>query len=160
MERRLIIMRHAQSDRWSPGGDHGRRLSANGREEASRIARRLVGKAWVPAHAVVSDARRAQETWEILSETFNSDIPMQSLSTLYLAGLDALVGTLCSLPNDCASALALGHNPGWSHAASHLTGETIRFGAAQAALLTGAGPSWATALETNGGWHLEAWLKP
>jgi phosphohistidine phosphatase len=66
--RRLVVVRHAKAQRVSPRGDHGRELSARGREQATAL------RTWtqpggplgdVRGTVVVSDAARTLETFEL-----------------------------------------------------------------------------------------------
>jgi phosphohistidine phosphatase len=66
--RRLVIVRHAKAQRVSPRGDHGRELSARGREQATALRAWAEGKgplADVRGTVVVSDSARTLETFEL-----------------------------------------------------------------------------------------------
>lgn len=65
--RRLVVIRHAEAKRTAERGDHGRRLSRRGRDQAAAL------RAWtadgpleaVRGTVVVSDASRTLETFEL-----------------------------------------------------------------------------------------------
>jgi phosphohistidine phosphatase len=69
--RRLMLMRHAKSD-WSVGGqrDHDRALAARGREAAPLIAAYMARHGLRPDRVLVSTARRARETWDLVAPAF------------------------------------------------------------------------------------------
>lgn len=56
--------------------------------------------------------------------------------------------------------LALGHDRGWSEAASSFCGQPVRLGNSYAALLQSVGRSWAEALEEESVWQLVGVLLP
>lgn len=110
--RRLILLRHAKTERDAPSGrDIDRRLDERGVEDAALVGRWLAKK-YAPDLALVSSAARAQETWEIFSkslpETLSEEIP-----DLY--GADA--GELLHIIQDAGASNAqrlmiVAHNPG------------------------------------------------
>ena len=62
--RRLILMRHAKSSWADPGQrDLDRPLNKRGRRSAALVGGWLKRKGYRPDQALVSSARRAQETW-------------------------------------------------------------------------------------------------
>ncbi|MEE3099475.1 MAG: histidine phosphatase family protein, partial [Pseudomonadota bacterium] len=61
---RLVLMRHAKSDWGDPGlGDHDRPLNDRGRRAAPRMGAWLAAQGAFPDAALLSSARRVQETW-------------------------------------------------------------------------------------------------
>ena len=69
VRRSLYVMRHAKSD-WNAGGgsDHDRPLAPRGTRAAATIGRHLAAVDQVPDFALVSSARRAQETFNLARE--------------------------------------------------------------------------------------------
>ncbi|WP_204322083.1 histidine phosphatase family protein, partial [Streptococcus pneumoniae] len=60
---RLILLRHAKSD-WPEGvADHERPLNGRGRRAAPLMGEAMVERGYVPERALVSSAKRTQETW-------------------------------------------------------------------------------------------------
>lgn len=106
MTLRLILMRHAKSD-WSlDGGDHERPLNPRGRRAATVLGQWLVQSGYSPDTAVVSDAVRTRQTWELLK----LDATVRFERDLYLADPRVMFETLQAC--DTASVLIIGHNPG------------------------------------------------
>lgn len=108
--RRLILMRHAEAVASSPDGDHGRPLSDRGHLEARAVGRALADRGARPDHALVSSARRAQETWEGLSAAFG-DVILEVARDLYDADSHALRQRIEAVEDDCGTLVLVGHNP-------------------------------------------------
>ena len=158
MQRRLILMRHAKSS-WdsSASTDHGRPLNERGRHDAPRVAADLVARGWLPEHVTGSDSVRTRQTWSLMRPVIGEDLPESWDRTLYHAGLVQLRTAALRWP-DVSTLLVLGHNPGWSHAATALSGTPVSMTTGNAALLVGEGGTWPDALV--GSWELEAWIQP
>ena len=62
------------------------------------------------------------------------------------------------MDSDIETLLVLGHNPGWEEALFTLSGERRSMTPANAALMTGDGEDWATAL--RGRWALSQLIRP
>lgn len=158
MQRRLIIMRHADAD--PAGQDHERPLSARGQQEAPVVAARLSAVGWVPEHALVSAARRAQETWDLLQAGLPRRVSPEVTRRLYLASPDEARYLIEECPAPVRCLLTLGHNPGLEELAQQLTGADLRLGTAYAALLSGQGETWEEATAVVGSWKLEGLIRP
>lgn len=157
-ERRLILMRHAKSS-WAREGlsDHQRPLNGRGRTSAPRMAHELSDRGWLPDQVISSTAQRTRETWSLMEPVLGS-LPLATSDELYLAGLGAIQTHARGWSEDWSCVLVLGHNPGWSEAASRLTGTPIEMTTANCVLMTGSGESWAEALTAH--WELSALLRP
>lgn len=157
--RRLILMRHAKSD-WAEGGlsDHERPLSPRGRRDAPEVAGALLSRGWVPDVVVSSSANRTRQTWARMSGAFEPEVPAQFVDAFYLAGLGALQDAARSWDPSWVTVLCLGHNPGWEHAVSQLSGVPTGLTTGNAALLEVRAPTWAEALGRP--WELIALLRP
>lgn len=156
---RLIIMRHAKSS-WNSGAanDHSRPLNARGRADAPRMGARLAELGWAPDTVLSSDSRRTTETYERMSTAF-AHPPMARFSrSLYNAGIRQLQPVLAELGDDSETVLVLGHNPGWSAAASWFSGSEIGMTTANAVLLVSTSTRWSEAV--LGEWTLHEWLQP
>ncbi len=109
--RRLILMRHAKSS-WSEPEqrDLDRPLNKRGRRSAALIARWLKSNRYRPEHALVSNARRAQETWSRIVEKIGGT-PTTYVPEFYQADTAAILAAVQRAP-DVARLLVLGHQPG------------------------------------------------
>jgi phosphohistidine phosphatase len=120
--RRLMLLRHAKSD-W-PGGvdDRQRPLAKRGREASLRMGEYMAEAELIPDLAVVSPARRAQETWELVSAAFRRDIARQDEPRIYEASASAILGVIGETAPEIRALLLVGHNPGFEALARSLIG--------------------------------------
>ncbi|MFO1186007.1 MAG: histidine phosphatase family protein [Alphaproteobacteria bacterium] len=116
----LLLMRHAKSDR-SLGElpDIERPLNKRGRKASLALAEHLRAHDLVPDFALVSAARRTQETWNRMAETLGEP-PLEVRRELYLAEPQEILGVINGI-GEFSRVLLLGHNPGVEQAASLLT---------------------------------------
>ena len=67
--RRLMLLRHAKTERAEPGQrDRDRKLTKRGRDDAAVIGAYMARHGLSPDLALVSPAKRAQETWALVAE--------------------------------------------------------------------------------------------
>jgi phosphohistidine phosphatase len=117
-------MRHAKSD-YPPGvPDHDRPLATRGRREAPLMApildRELAGSPSVLA--LVSDAVRAQQTWECVSGSWGRRERVECAPEIY----DAVVSAIANRVRWVGAAdavIVVGHNPGLEESVRAWVGE-------------------------------------
>lgn len=120
--RRLMLLRHAKSD-WPEGvADHERPLASRGRDAAPVIGRYMAGQGLLPDLAVVSTARRAQETWKLASANFAMVPTARPERRLYDATADDLLAVIRQVDRAVGAVLLVGHNPGLEDLALRLVG--------------------------------------
>lgn len=160
MKRRLIVMRHAKSA-WNTNAqsDHERPLNSRGKRDAPHLGRLIRDRGYTPAMVVSSDSTRTRETWDGLMESMPDDLEPRFTHALYLSGLAAIRTEVSKTPDDVDSLLLLGHNPGFSLAASWLSGDELELKTAFAAVLEAEGDTW-TELLKLGRWTLVDLLTP
>jgi phosphohistidine phosphatase len=118
--RRLMLLRHAKTERPEPGQrDRDRKLVKRGRKDAEIIARYMARHGLIPDLALVSPARRTQETWELLASGLEKTPRHTDEDRIYGATPDGLM-TLIGEPLVARSLLVIGHNPGLHEVALHL----------------------------------------
>jgi phosphohistidine phosphatase len=145
-QRRLVLLRHAKSE-WPEGvPDHQRPLNDRGRRDAPAAGR------WLAAHVdrldavVCSTAQRARETW-VLAAAELADPPRATFDDeIYAAPPEALLAVVGDLPDDAATALLVGHNPGVQQLVGILSGEEAEMRTASVAVLTWTG-HWSDVVE-------------
>lgn len=109
--RRLILMRHAKSSWADPAQrDLDRPLNKRGRKSAVLIGGWLKRNDYLPDVALVSSARRTQETWAGVVSVLGA-APTTYLPELYHAAPEAMLSVLRAAP-DADTVLMLGHQPG------------------------------------------------
>lgn len=123
MSKVLYLLRHAKSDRGgSDLSDFDRPLNGRGREAAPRMAAYMARHGLVPTLVLCSSARRAAETWDLMSTAFNADIVVKRQRSLYLASPNRLLAALGHVPATVERVLVIAHNPGLAHLALSLAG--------------------------------------
>ncbi|MBS7704192.1 SixA phosphatase family protein [Chelatococcus asaccharovorans] len=128
---RLILMRHAKSD-WPDGvADHDRPLAARGRKTAPLMAHYMVAEGLIPDLALVSSARRTQDTWALVAPVLakaranrsrRDDIATETEPRIYEARVEILLTVLRGVRDDVKTLLVVGHNPGMAELTLLLSG--------------------------------------
>jgi phosphohistidine phosphatase len=142
----LLLMRHAKSDRSQDGlSDIERPLNKRGRKASDALAAFLIERGLAPDIALVSIARRTQETFERMAATLGEP-PLDLRRDLYLAEPQEILSAINSI-GEFSRPLILGHNPGIEQAASLLAApEQSPLGQAALASLHGKFPTGAIAV--------------
>jgi len=144
--RRLMLLRHAKSDRPPGIADHGRPLNRRGRDEAPLVGTYLAHNGLVPDRVLCSTSERTRETWELVAGSLADAVPPASPSAaapnaphakpagkkrgrspkrppvdfeerLYAAEPHTILALLRETPPKVHSLLIVGHNPGIHEAA-------------------------------------------
>ncbi|MFL9499362.1 SixA phosphatase family protein [Rhodopseudomonas palustris] len=122
--RRLILLRHAKTERDAPSGrDHDRRLEDRGRSDAAEIAAWLAAEHLVPDQVLISTATRTRQTWDVLSELFpaNREPQVEYLPEMYSASSSQLLQAIHEVSAGINQLMLIGHNPGLHELALALT---------------------------------------
>jgi phosphohistidine phosphatase len=110
--RRLILLRHAKTERAEPGErDRERKLTKRGRSDAPVVGAYLSHHEMAPDLVLVSPATRTLETWALILPAFAKAPRAREDERIYNAsakGLFELVAESKAAP--CL--LIIGHNPG------------------------------------------------
>lgn len=134
----LILLRHAKSAYPEGVEDHDRPLSERGHRDAGR-AGELLAAGHRFDQALVSSARRAQQTWSHVAAFF-PDVEPQVHDDLYLASRDELLARVQGLPDEARSVVVVGHNEGLEQLASVLSQVPTVLKTATVAVLSSAEP--------------------
>lgn len=130
--RRLILLRHAKTERDSPSGqDRDRRLDPRGHEDIAVIAGYLAEHKLVPGLALVSPATRTRETWELLAPAFKPPPAVDFVGGLYGADASELLQIIRMASgragdSDLKSIMVVAHNPGLHEFALGLSGNSTK----------------------------------
>ena len=110
---RLFVLRHAKSS-WNNAhlADFDRPLAPRGRGAAEAMAEHVGSLDQPPALVLCSTARRAQDTLEPLREVLPASTEVRLEDDLYGAEAPDLLARLRTVPDDVASVMIVGHNPG------------------------------------------------
>ncbi len=110
--RRLMLLRHGKTERAEPGGrDRDRKLTKRGRADVPLIGAYMARHGLIADLALVSPAKRAMETWELVAACFAKPPKVESEERIYNADAKKLIAVL-SAPRATHSLLVVGHNPG------------------------------------------------
>ncbi len=166
--RTLLLMRHAKSD-WASGArmDKERPLNARGRKDAPRMAQWLAESGITPDYALVSNAQRTAETWELMQSSFPA-AQTQYSNVLYHAGPEDMLDTINSVDSETSTTMLLiAHQPGMAALTRLLTGALKEphldaafghFSTAAIAVLQSPAQSWHDV--AHGSCELVAYQKP
>jgi phosphohistidine phosphatase len=121
----LYVLRHAKSDQHLGLPDHERPHNDRGRRQAPDVGRHLAGQGVTLDMAVVSTATRTRETWDLVSAGLAERPHVHFDAKVYNASLDDLLEVVRELPDDAATVLLVGHNPGVSQLVAALTSEPV-----------------------------------
>lgn len=117
--KRLTLMRHGNAEWKDPAiPDFDRTLNRRGNSEAEVMSRRLSELGLVPTLLMVSPARRAQQTAEIVVRELG--IPprhLRSEESLYLAEAEDILRVVKGTGPRIPHLMIIGHNPGLSEVA-------------------------------------------
>lgn len=125
--RRLMLFRHAKTERDAPSGrDQERRLDERGHEDAARLGDFLAHHPPFPDLVLVSTAVRARQTWELAWEAMRDRVPepvVELVPELYAAEVVQLLHNIrLAEASDPKRLMLVGHNPGMHELALALTG--------------------------------------
>ncbi len=123
--KRLIVMRHAKSSWADPGQrDLDRPLNKRGRRGAELVGQWLKARHLRPDQALVSSARRTQETWAGLVAILGA-APTLYLPEIYHAGPDLILEIVRrNAAGD--TVLVLGHQPGIGLFAARMLADPVQ----------------------------------
>lgn len=138
--KRLILMRHGKAERSNPGGDFERGLAERGFNDAALMGRVLADEGLTPDLALVSAARRTQETWRAVSTSF-PQARAAHVRGLYHASADRILREVEDNADLAETIMVVGHNPGLHE----LTLQLLRQGGAGSALVMRAEAKFPTA---------------
>src|ERR1044072_79942 len=119
----VIIIRHAKSS-WDNIGesDFDRPLNDRGKEDAPKMAKRLLERKVSIDAFISSAAKRARKTAALFIKEFNGNKEdIKLVQELYLAGPDAFYEAIANAPASAKTIALFGHNPGITEFANDLT---------------------------------------
>jgi len=119
--RRLLLLRHAKTERLTFGGDdRDRKLTARGHNDAPKIGSYMARHALIPERAIVSPATRTRQTWDLIAAAIPTAPRPVYEDRLY----DATPRTLLEVIQECgrkaSTLIVVGHNPGLHELATML----------------------------------------
>jgi phosphohistidine phosphatase len=167
--KRLLLMRHGQAG-WDSDeqNDFDRFLTPQGQADNKTVGGWMAAQSFIPDIALVSEACRTAQTWDILGKCIPAGTTVRLLEELYLASPGALLSHIEKLDDDIQTAMILGHNPGLESLARLMSGpgsdeataEDLRLGMPPAglAVIELNGDSWRTMSALGG--QLTHFIRP
>jgi phosphohistidine phosphatase len=121
--KRITLLRHAKSSWDEPGlSDFDRPLNPRGRNDAPEMGRRLMARGQTPDLLITSPARRAMSTARMAAREMG--YPEERIipeSSLYHASAGSIFSVVNSLESLADHLMLVGHNPGFTDFANHLS---------------------------------------
>jgi len=125
VERTLVLMRHAKSDRSTPVPDRERPLNPRGLRQATEAG------AWLASHVpelglvITSPAERSRATWRAAGAAYSTGPRVQVDERAYTIDDPGLVPVLRDIDDAVTAALLVGHNPAIEELVDRLTGTYV-----------------------------------
>lgn len=154
----LTLLRHAKAEPADAYDDDAvRPLADIGRQDAPRVARALLEAGAAPEIALVSDARRTRETWDLIRPSFpKADV--RFLRSLYLCPAETLLAEADRAGVE--RVMLVGHNPGLHELASRLAVRKNALESKLRAKLPTAGAALFSRKNEEASWRLMAFVTP
>ena len=121
MLKRLILFRHAKSSWEHDVEDHERPLADRGIKAAPTMGAWLAANGFVPDLALVSTARRAQQTWALAEPELGQPIRRRDTRSIYEASPMRILDETRQSGKTARMLIVVGHNPGLEELARLLT---------------------------------------
>lgn len=164
--RRLILLRHAKSDRPAGIPDRERPLNGRGRRAAPAVGAHIAGEGFRPDLTLVSPAERTRETWEAVCAALGGP-EARTVPEIYEAAPETVLAAIRGAPDAAATVMVVGHNPGIGDLAAALAGEgprkalsrlAVEFPTAAYAVIDFDAETWAAIAPGEG--RLERFVRP
>lgn len=133
MKKKLILMRHGEAESQNTT-DHCRQLTAHGKSQVERVARKLANLSLGTVSIICSDAARALETAQIVAKCLH-DCPVELHPEFYLGDYRVIMAAVSEKLGYFDCLIAIGHNPTWSSAVGVFSSRTASLSTAEAAVL-------------------------
>jgi phosphohistidine phosphatase len=108
---RLMLLRHAKSDKSGTMTDHDRPLADRGRRDAPLVGTYMAGEGLRPDLALVSTALRAQQTWALAGAAFAEPVRQHNDRRIYDGPASAILAMIRQLAPGPKTLVVVGHNP-------------------------------------------------
>src|SRR5579863_6570178 len=109
--RRLLLLRHAKSDRPQGVADRARPLTGDGTTAARLIGAYIDHHGLVPDLVLCSPARRARETMTAVTGQWRREGEVLFEERLYAAPAEVILSAIGAQGADAKSLMVIGHNP-------------------------------------------------
>jgi len=165
--RRLMLMRHAKSDRPPGMPDRARPINGRGTTAARLMGVYLDHHGLVPDLVLCSPARRTRDTLTAAMEEWHREVNVAFEERLYAAPREVILSVIGEQDAEAKSLMVIGHNPGLQEVAQLLiaTGDVLlrerlreKFPTAALAVIDFAAEAWNLVHERSG--RLDRFVTP
>ncbi len=147
----LILVRHAQAEQTTGVQDFDRELTAEGQRDARHIGRWMTAQFQHLDTIISSNAKRAMNTAEIITEEFRQNHVIKPSEEVYEASVRTLLETVNAVDPKFQNILLVGHNPSISYLAEYLTGSPLNgMAPGSAAVISFENLKWSEVSEKSG----------
>jgi phosphohistidine phosphatase len=162
----LVLMRHGEAE--NANNDYQRNLTWKGEEQTFYMAEQYQQKKLEFDLIIASAAHRTTQTAIIVQEYYDKKPQVLLSPLLYNFQFNNLQEVFSLIHPDITSLLVVGHNPGISQVANHLSNQKVYFSTAQCAILqmtrqetdTSSSKFSFAELITNSTWNCVATIAP
>src|SRR5690606_4834292 len=109
-----------ESNRPAGVEDHERPLAPRGILQSEAMGKYMAGQGLIPDSAIVSTARRAQDTWKLVLSAFAVEPSQKNESRIYEAAPGDILRVIQDVDANTHTLLVVGHNPGLETLAGYL----------------------------------------
>ncbi|MFI4949182.1 MAG: SixA phosphatase family protein [Alphaproteobacteria bacterium] len=165
--RRLMLLRHAKSERPPGLADQARPLTGRGDAAARLMGAYMEHHGLVPDRVLCSPARRTRETLAAAAAQWRGEVSATFEERLYAAPPEGILSIIGAQPSEVKNLLVIGHNPGLHEAAQLLiaTGDVAlrerlreKFPTAALAVIDFAAEDWSLIHDRSG--RLDRFIAP
>lgn len=121
MNRRLVVLRHAEAGHAPGAADRDRPLTDRGRLQAQEAGGLLADAGLLPDHVICSTALRTRQTLELALGRMGREPSVDLSGEAYSADLDTMFELIGLVGGDVRTLLVVGHNPTAAQLASSFT---------------------------------------
>ena len=118
--RRLILLRHAKSDRAPGTPDDARPLNERGTAAARLMGAYMAHHGLIPDHVLCSPAQRTRDTLAAVASGWPAAVKVAFEERLYVAPPQAILSVIRAHAAEARTVMVVGHNPGLHEAAELL----------------------------------------
>jgi len=118
--RRLILLRHAKSDRAPGAPDKARPLNERGTAAARLMGAYMAHHRLIPDRVLCSPAQRTRDTLAAMASGWPGRVKVVFEERLYVAPPQAILSLICAQAAETRCLMVVGHNPGLHEAAELL----------------------------------------
>ena len=123
MAHRLLLLRHAKSERRPGVPDEERQLAERGIRDAAAAGELIAAEGWAPDLVLCSTAERARRTWSLAAAALTPAPVLLEQPDLYGADVPDVLRLVRAVEEAVGTLLVVGHEPTFSRTVEELAGD-------------------------------------